>query len=287
MVGISATSCSGISHRDVPDPISDLNAPILITDKSRDAVLSLDLSTGESEWVVELGSRAVMRPSALLCRGGSLFLAAFGSGEILRIDSGSGSMVTPFFHDRRLLEEPVALVMHRDSLLVLGNDTGNVVSLDAQGEAMFSFGYPELGSPHDMIKGADGLLYVATSTPPERIGTVQVWNPDTRVLLASFGSTGDLDEASALLFDKGGTLLVADAIGGRVVRFASDGRLLDVVSDELERPLSMALGLDGDLYLLDDRTVLRLDPSSGGLVASYDLSDELIQPRDIAFHTLP
>jgi sugar lactone lactonase YvrE len=268
---------------ELPDPISgSLLTPLLITEKSNDSVLALDLESGETDWFVELGSRAIARPSAVVCHGESLFVAGFGNGEILRVDAQTGEVQDSFFHDRRVLEEPVAMIAEGDELWVLGNDTRNIVVLGEGGEMTRSFGDPLLGSPHDMVLGDNGLLYVATSGSPDVPGKVQIWNPQTETLLAAFGER--LEEATALSFDGDGALLVADAIDRKILRFGGKSDAAEVVSDSFSRPLSMALGVDGDLYVLDDRSVVQLDPISGEERAVFDLSDSLVQPRGVAFH---
>src|SRR5687768_6456234 len=91
-----------------------------------------------------------------------IYTAGFGRGQVLRHDLNSGQMMGVFYWDTALLEEPVELVWHGDQLVVLGNDTNNIVVLAPDGGLARTFGYPDIRQAHDFVIDRDGRVLVAT-----------------------------------------------------------------------------------------------------------------------------
>ncbi|MCA8968062.1 MAG: hypothetical protein KDC48_24485, partial [Planctomycetes bacterium] len=116
------------------------------------------------------------RPSSVLVRGEVVYLARFGDGVIDRYDLATGAPLGSLFRDTYWLEEPVELQALGDELLVLGNDSDNIVVLDAAGALVRQFGAPTMRAPHDFVVDARGRLLVTTEAAPGE-GKVQVWDP--------------------------------------------------------------------------------------------------------------
>src|SRR5688572_2076972 len=118
------------------DPaVSPPAGTVYVADRGGNAILRYDAISGDFADVFAAGGDShVDRPSSV--RFGSavnVYLAAFGKGEIVRYDAASSTMMGVFYADTAALEEPVELLFRGDELVVLGNDTNNVIVLDAAG----------------------------------------------------------------------------------------------------------------------------------------------------------
>src|SRR6188508_1253352 len=119
---------------------------LFISDYRANSIFRYDGVTGEFRGALD----QVDRPAGLrLGPNGQLYAAGFGRGEVVRLDVASGRMMDIFYWDTRLLEEPVELEFDRDELVVLGNDTNNIVVLSPDGTVARTFGYPVIRSAHD------------------------------------------------------------------------------------------------------------------------------------------
>ncbi len=273
-----------------PDP-GDLGFPtpstLFVSDYDANAIVRYDGVTGEPLGVFATGApQRVDRPAGVrLGPDGRLYTAGFGQGDIVRYDVRSGAMMGVFFWDTTLLEEPVELAFHGDDLVVLGNDTSNIVVLDRGGTPIAAFGNPVMRAAHDFVIGRDDLLYIATDSHPQLGIAIQVWD-FTGTMRRQFATPGEIAVASSLAFDRDGVLHVCDYDRGTVVRFdAATGESRGVLIDGLIRPVSLDFGLDGDLYVLDDTGVHRFDPRSGdplGELARVG-DGQLERPRSFTF----
>jgi len=218
---------------------------------------------------------------------GHLYVAGFGHGDIVRFDLSTATMMDVFFQDRILLEEPVELIFHGDELVVLGNDTQNMVIVGSDGVARRSFGQPIMRAAHDFAFGPDGLLYIATESHPQLGTSIQVWDLATGTLVRSFGRAelGEISFATSVAFDHRGTLYVTDYIDGLVVRFdPTTGTRLDTLVEGLSYPVSLDFGVDGKLDVLDDLGIRRFDPDTGDdLGVLVPVAPPLRRPRGFTF----
>lgn len=268
---------------------------LFVADRGTQAILRYDGVTGQFEDVFAAGqAQRIDRPAGVrLGPSGHIYLAGFGRGDVVRYDVASGAMRGVFYWDTTLLEEPMDLVFRGDELLVLGNDTRNVVVLDATGTAVRDFGFPQMSGATDLTLGPDqDTLYVATISHPELGTGVQAWDVASGQLVHHFGDYTDLAMASTLALRDDGTLYVADWERGQVVRFdPRTGARLQVVveaaSGLLSAPVSLDFGPDGALYVLDALGVHRLDPDTGvELSLLVDVGDGHNQrPRSFTFLT--
>lgn len=260
---------------------------LFITDYDANTIVRYDGVTGELVGVFATGAQQhVDRPAGVrLGPDGRLYSAGFGQGDIVRYDVRSGAMMDVFFWDTTLLEEPVELAFHGEDLVVLGNDTANIVVLDRAGMPVASFGNPVMRAAHDFVIGPDDLLYIATDSHPQLGTAIQVWD-FTGTMLRQFATPGEVAVASSVALDAAGQLYVCDYDRGTVIRFdAATGEARGVLADGLVHPVSLDFGLDGQLYVLDAAGVHRFDPHTGEHLARLaSVADgQLERPRSFTF----
>lgn len=244
---------------------------LFVVDRGGDAVLRYDGVTGQFDDVFAAGiTQQIDRPSSVrLGPSGHIYLAGFGRGEVVRYDVASGSMMDVFYQDTTLLEEPVELAFRGDELLVLGNDTQNLVGIAPDGRTLRSFGYPEMRAAHDFVLGADERqVFVATDTHPQLGTAVQAWDVETGQLVHHFGTAGELATATGIALRDNGQLYVCDEQRNQVARFDpwTGAALATTVTGDsglLDAPISLEFGPDGALYVLDANGIHRMDPDTG------------------------
>ena len=245
---------------------------LFISDYRANAIYRYDGATGEFLGTFAEGSaQHVDRPAGVrLGPNDQLYAAGFGRGEVIRYDVHSGQMMDVFYWDTTLLEEPVELVFDRDELVVLGNDTNNIVVLAADGSLSRTFGYPDIRGAHDFVIDR-GRVLVATEP------AVQIWDLASGTQLGELGR-GDLVLATSIAVHEE-TIYVADwdrdAIlaypGGRVIAYG----LRDPISIDFE---------GGELYVLDANGISRVDVETGEHLARLVARDDrLLYPRAFTF----
>jgi len=261
---------------------------VFLSDRGNDAILRYDGRTGDFEGVFAQGGAArIDRPASLrLGPSGYAYLAGFGVGDVVRYNVASGAMKDVFYWDTTLLEEPLELAFRGDELLVLGNDTGNVVVLDAQGNAVRELGY--MRDALDMVLAPDQrTLYVGVETDT---AAIQVWDVDTGTLVREMGRPDELASGTSLALALDGSLYACDWQREQIVRFdAQSGAVIDTVVAPagLRVPVAIDFGPDGALYALDEDGLHRLDPETGLelqlVVAARDGHN--VRPRAFTFMT--
>lgn len=261
---------------------------VFLSDRGNDTILRYDGRNGDFEGVFAQGRASrIDRPASLrLGPSGYAYLAGFGIGDVVRYDVASGAMKDVFYWDTTLLEEPLELAFRGDEVLVLGNDTGNVVVLDAQGEAKREIGY--MRNALDMVLAPDErTLYVGVETDT---AAIQVWDVDTGMLVREMGRPDELASGTSLALAKDGSLYACDWQREQIVRFdPQSGALIDtvVLPGGLRVPVAIDFGPDGALYALDEDGLHRMDPETGLelqlLVAARDGHN--VRPRAFTFMT--
>lgn len=264
---------------------------LFVADRGGDAILRYDAATGEPLGVFAAGDAAhVERPSSVrLGPDGHLYIAGYGYGEIVQYDALSARMMGIFYWDTAELEEPVELLFHGDNLVVLGNDTNNVVVVDRAGMLVSNFGAPDMLGAYDCALGPDELLYVGVPSHIVHGTAIQVWDLTTGTLLRHFGTYDQLASATGIAFADG-MLYVADHERDQVMMFdaVTGGPRGALVTEGLVDPVSLDVGPDGALYIVDAAGVQRfadgelsrfISAGDGGLVAPRSatfVSDQMI-----------
>ena len=245
---------------------------LFISDYRANAIFRYDGVTGEFLGTFAQGSEQhIDRPAGVrLGPDGHLYTAGFGRGEVTRHDVHSGQMMDVFYGDTRLLEEPVELVFDGDELVVLGNDTNNVVVLAADGTLARTFGYPQIRGAHDFVID-HGRVLVATEP------AVQVWDLATGTQVGEFGR-GDLVLATSIAVHDD-TIYVADWDRDAILAYPG-GR---VIAYGLHDPISIDF-FDGALYVLDATGLNRIDAETGQHLSQLVARDDrLMWPRAFTF----
>lgn len=241
---------------------------LLVADYAADAIFRFDAVTGAPLGVFAQGTAArVDRPAGLRAGpDGQLYSAGFGRGEVVRYDLASGQMMDVFFWDTTLLEEPVELAFAGDEVLVLGNDTANIVAIDPTGHATRSFGAPLMRDAHDFV--VDGARVLVGTDQSATLGhAIQIWDLARGTLQGSFGTPAELTTATSLAL-AGDRLLVADWERDRVVAFdAASGAFAGVFADGFTGPVALEVTEHG-VDVLDRSRIRRyaLDGTPRGVV---------------------
>lgn len=244
------------------EPVIEEPARVYVSDYRANAIVRYDLAGSLIDVFAAGAEQRVDRPASVR-RGpdGLLYSAGFGQGDINRYDE-TGQMMGVFYWDTRLLEEPVELEFSGDHLFVLGNDTKNLVEIDAAGAFVRELGYPTMRGAQDFV--LDGsLAYVATEHHPQLGASLQVWDLETGGLIRSFAALDEVAFASGLVLDQG-TLLISDLERGTITRFdPATGANLGVVVEGLSLPVEIDIGPDGRLYALDLTGLHAFDAATG------------------------
>jgi sugar lactone lactonase YvrE len=261
---------------------TSIDSTLFITDYRANAIVRYDGATGELIDVFASGAAARVDRPASVQRGpdGFMYAAGFGRGDIVRYDADSGDMMDVFYWDTTLLEEPMELAFHRDQLLVLGNDTKNLVVIAEDGRAMREFGFPTMRAAQDFVIDGE-RVFVATDTNPTAI---QVWDLATGTLVRAFGTYDDVWYATGLELHAG-VLYVCDWERQRVMRFDPEtGASLGVLADtHLSAPVELAIGPDGGLHVLDANGVQTFDLDTGAFRGTLVEVDGTILQRPSGF----
>lgn len=240
---------------------SEFPRSVLISDYRANAILRFDDG-------VFTGTFAdANRPAGLRVADGVVYAAGFGRGDVTRYDLASGQSMGLFYWDTTELEEPVQLRFHGDELVVLGNDTNNLVVLRDDGALMRSIGYPQIRGAHDFVIDDLGRAWVATETH------VQIWDLASGTQVGEVGR-GDLLFATSIAL-AGETAYVADWERDQILELPG-GR---VVVDGLHDPIAIER-IDGDLYILDADGLARFD---GEALSRSIAPDHLQWPRAFTF----
>ncbi|TNE87591.1 MAG: hypothetical protein EP330_18005 [Deltaproteobacteria bacterium] len=198
-----------------------------------------------------------IQPSAVEFHGGELYVSDFSDGSVRAYGAEGARIVRENRRSLARLEEPCAMLAHGGEVWVLGNDSRNLLVL---GEDERSYGDERpLRGAHGFVVHGDEI-FVASSPTEWGLGLVQVLDAYTGESLDRFAPWGELEEGTGIAVD-GDTLLVVDALGDQVVRYAMDGEWLGVVADAadgLDRPVSVRVH-DGVPWLLDQQGIWRLD----------------------------
>lgn len=270
------------------EPVEPPPSTLFVTDYQTSSIVRYDGTTGALIDVFASGAAQRVDRPASVQRGpdGLLYSAGFGRGDVVRYDLATGAMMDVFYWDTRLLEEPMELLFHGDHLLVLGNDTKNVVELDRTGYPLRELGYPTMRGAQDFVLGDGGQLFVATESHPELGSAIQVWDLATGTLARHFGSYAELAFAAGLALHDG-VLYVCDWERGRVLRFdPATGTSLGVLVDEgLLLPVELDVGPDGTLHVLDATGLHRFDRETGASLGRLVAVDGtvLVRPQGFTF----
>ncbi|MCA9713239.1 MAG: PQQ-binding-like beta-propeller repeat protein [Myxococcales bacterium] len=261
-----ALSLAGCDELAEPDDCAERCASraddgvLLLSDRGSSRVLRFDAATGAA-LSSPLGPRdAYARPSSARPHDdGTIYVADFADSSIDRYDAESGVFLSRFYRDTYWLEEPVELHFVGDQLLVLGNDSRNIIALqeqDGAGTLVDEQAPPALQDPHDFLPLSTGEVVIAGSGGHGGVGHLLRWDLERGEAALWFGTDAELGAATGLALGPDGLLYVADEARDQLVRFeletgAHRGAL---VADDprVRAPIDLAFGRSGALYVLCD-----------------------------------
>jgi len=204
--------------------------------------------------------------SVLANNDGSVWLVAYGSNEIVRID------VNGRIRDRERgplngFDRPYDMVRGNDGRLYLSEYRGSRISvLDSNGKWLFYIGSRGLGAgqfvgPQHLTIDEDGYLY-AVDYGNRRVSK---FDPDGDFIL-SFGLRSSV--FSGMLSPTGiaagnGRIYVADSAAKSIYMFDPNGNYLGrLAAENLLGPESLRFLSDGTLLVPDGNRILQIDPDS-------------------------
>ena len=221
------------------------------------------------------------QPTSLLpLNDGSVWVVAFGSNEIVRVD------VNGIIRDRRRgpfligFDRPYDLVRGIEGNLFLSEFRGNRVSvLSPDGDWLFHIGSRGQGpgqfvGPKNLTIDEEGFLYVVDYGNRR----VSKFDPSGEFIL-SFGARtpgfqGFLSPTGIVA--AGGRIFVADSIHRQIFTFDTNGSYLGpLIRSGLYSPESLRLLSDGNILAVDANRVLLVDPDTAivrelGILGSRD-----------------
>jgi DNA-binding beta-propeller fold protein YncE len=214
------------------------------------------------------GITSFSQPSSVLPeRDGSLWVAAYGSNEVVRLDVNG----VVRYRERGPLpgfDRPFAMARGLDGRIYVSEFRGGRVSvLDAGGKWLSHISSKgivpgRLSGPAAVAIDDEGYLYVV------EFGNRRVskFDPDG-AFINSFGSKS-ADFAGLLapsgIAARGGVVYVADVLAKCIYSFDSNGLYLGILIDGgLEGPEGLRFMDDGSLLVTDTRRMLAVDPETG------------------------
>lgn len=221
-------------------------------------------------------------PSAVAFDGDAVVVADFGTGTLLTLDPGGEVLgrTRPDPAQPVRIEEPCGLRVSGEHLLVLANDSRNLVELTRDGRVVRELGADRpLRSAHGFDELGDDLVIVASSPTTPDAGLLGVHDLRTGERVAELGSWPTLQEATGVAALDDGTVAVVDWFSGRVTGWdPASGAQIAVLAEGLPHPVGVTRGPDGGLFVLADDGVWRVDDGGAALLVPLSLT----WPRNLA-----
>lgn len=281
---VVATVCSGCTGAEQTGDFS-----ILVSNLGAGEIVAFD---GSGEWLrtvvgeEELPEDAVydrFAPSDVAMVDEGLLVSNFATGQLILLDPESGAFLREFSPgfgttqsgDWAEVEEPCQMIVEDNHLLVLGNDSKNVLSWNAAGHLEMAFGGKGvMGAGHGFAMVGDDQMVVAISPMHPWSGLLQLWDVSTHRKIADFGPYGELLEGTDIIALDEETVLVADWFGKRLVAYDLTARrsihLWHTEDLGLGRPISMEWSPTNELLILDDNGVASWRPWSNRVTRLVD-----------------
>ncbi len=218
----------------------------------------------EAAAAIEATTDRPFAPSAVLPQDdGGAWVTDFTTGVVVAVDAEGAfdGLVREVGTGAGRVEEPCALLRHGERVLVLANDSGNVVDVEDADDALLGIPVP-LRSPHGLaLRGEQA--WIGRSPTQVGAGLVERYDLVSGEKLAELVPYPDVEEATAVRFD-GERLLVADFFRGRVTAWDPDsGDFLGEVVSGLAGPIDVEVDGEGAVWVLDREGVVRMGALGG------------------------
>lgn len=178
---------------------------------------------------------------------------------ILMIDNGSGAVLNSWGEDAFLTPHGLT-VDSKDNVWVTDVQYHQVYKFSHDGDLLMTLGKKKepgwdethFDQPTDLAVAPDGTIYVTDGYGNNRVA---VFSPDGKFKF-EWGSGGEGESQfnlpHGIAMDAAGRLYVADRSNSRIQVFESDGKFVAVwQSTDIGRPWGMAVGANGNLYVVD------------------------------------
>lgn len=252
---------------------------VVVTHLEAGELRTYDGETGALVSTWRPDDREAWQPAAVRATGSDLLVSDFLSGDVIRVGASGASEVLRSNQGTApplRLEEPCALAWDRGDLLVLGNDSRNLLRVDPSGEAEPVS--EEIRAGHALAVPGDGTVWIGTSPVRRDLGMVQRRDLATGALIADLALPEELDEATALLLD-GPYLLVADWFRGEISAWDPDTGLRHHTElAGLDGPVAMRRAPTGELLVLDREGMFAWD---GAATTRWDVDGSDGWTRDL------
>ncbi|MCA9250649.1 MAG: hypothetical protein KDA54_05905 [Phycisphaerales bacterium] len=246
----------------------------VISDCNED-VRQFDGPTGDGVGVfVPNGSGGLDSPRGITFGpNGNLFVGSWDTDSIIEFDGATGAAIGPFASGGGL-DGPSMLTFGPDgNLYVSSNNTNEVIKYD--GTTGTSLGVFASGGglqrPRGLVFGPNGNLLVNSQD------TDQVLEFDglTGAPLGVFASGGELNDPDGLTVGPNDNLFVASYGSHNIIEYdGMTGALMGTfASEKLKRPLNVAFGPDGSLYVVAqsiDANMLQYNGATGEFLRTLD-----------------
>ena len=195
---------------------------------------------GESGSFIEEVTPSLDRPMQAAWDGeGALYVAVFGTGEVLRYDplAGAGSPFTTGL----TLQGPVNLWFEPSGTLTVVDWTGGTLERFDGATGEYRGRYVEgLSNPEGLAIGPDGRLYVADWTGQR----VNAYDPDSGEFLETFASGGGLGDPNSILFIERFADFTIDASASALsVASGGSGEVMVSVAPDRDLPFDQPIQL--------------------------------------------
>ena len=293
-MGIALVGCGDVAAPGDFEPSSQLQArcgsdepfELIVADRGGNAIRRYDGVIGAPLSSITEGADgwggALDRPvDVAVGPDDALYVANFGPSSVLRL--ASDGTAERFYFDSFVLEEPIAVQWHDDTLLVLGNDSGNLVKLAADGALQSEFGHEELRFPLDMVVGEDGVAKVIVQPGPGDTDTIQEWDVRSEERVTSWGAPESLVAPQGIASDCiERTFISTGAQAWSLLRI--EGSSSEPVDAIVETPGRLDVGPDGRVYISSPIGIHRYDPSTHAVELFIPTGrGGLVDPRGMAF----
>ena len=172
-------------------------------------------------------------PSDVVVLGDEMVVSNFATGQLVVLDRTTGAFLREFSPGFGVdpsgqfveIEEPCQMLWNGEQVMVLGNDSKNVLGWNAEADLEVSIGgRGVMGAGHGFALTDDGQLIVAISPLHPWSGLLQLWDTRTGEKLADFGAYGELLEGTDIISIGDGRILVADWFGQQIVEYDLETR---------------------------------------------------------------
>ncbi|MFA5865586.1 MAG: 6-bladed beta-propeller [Phycisphaerae bacterium] len=225
--------------------------------------------TGENESDTRSG---LVRPLAVVARGGELLVCDVGLGAVVRMDPSNGTMKPLINSGIPNPVKPVALAVGQEGNVFIADVlSGQVIEISADGTMKNTFRLPEQQGKFKPIAVAVSTrqMYVINGASQ----SVEIFDLTTSRYK---GRLGSFFLPVAICVDHEGKIYVIDMLKCQVQVYHDNGRLIREIGSpgnlpgQFARPRGLTVGSEGIIYITDAATqVVQMFDPAGNLLMTF------------------